>query len=485
MRSVLAWRRYLTFIDALRSDLRDAVRGLRARPGFTAVAALTLALAIGATTAVFTVVNGVLLRPLPFADAARLMVVSYWPPYTKGWIGAPAMMGRDFVTFQRDNRSFERVALIIPHGAQLRGVGEAATLPGAQVSADFFSVLGVKPAIGRTFAPDEGTGTGSGVVVISDKLWRERFASDSSVVGRTIALDDQQQTVIGVMPEGFEFEAAGPGPVRGIDPFPASEYWLAVAVDPAAMRYPGPVIGRLRPGVTPQQAQAELQVMAKTTFLVFAQHQSWCCPLSHELAQSTSAQVLPLRDIYLTPPSLSPEESHDARQPLLFFSAAVVLVLAIACSNVAALILMRTMSRTHEIAIRAALGASRGRLVQHSLIEGLCISACGAIACVPMAWAGVRVLLSLAPLGAIPLTEQVHVDGRVLTLSVAMVLVCGVLAGLAPAIFASRQSPQASLGQASRVSRSCGCCGDRPRRIRDERPSFAADILPRGRARRS
>lgn len=454
MRSVLAWRRYLTFIDALRSDLRDAVRGLRARPGFTTVAALTLALAIGATTAVFTVVNGVLLRPLPFADAARLMVVSYWPPFTKGWIGAPAMLGRDFVTFQRDNRSFERVALIIPHGAQLIGVGEAATLPGAQVSADFFSVLGVKPAIGRTFASNEGTATGSGVVVISDKLWRERFASDSSVVGRTIALDDQQQTVIGVMPEGFEFpKLPAQGPVRGIDPFPASEYWLAIAVDPAAMKYPGPVIGRLRPGVTPQQAQAELQVMAKTSFVVFAQHQPWCCPLSHDLEQSTSAQVLPLRDIYLTPPSLSPEESHDARRPLLFFSAAVVLVLAIACSNVAALILMRTMSRTHEIAIRAALGASRGRLVQHSLIEGLCISACGAIAGVPMAWAGVRVLLSLAPLGAIPLTEQVHVDGRVLTLSVAMVLVCGVLAGLAPAIFASRQSPQATLGQGSRVSR--------------------------------
>jgi putative ABC transport system permease protein len=175
------------------ADLRYALRGLRSQPGFTAVAALTLALAIGANTAVFTVVNGVLLRPLPFADADRLMVVSYWPTYTKGWLGAPAMLGRDYVSFQRANRSFDRVALIIPHGAQLTGAGEATTLPGALVSADFFSVLGIKPAIGRTFAPDEGTSTDAGVIVISNKLWREHFASDSTILGRTIVLDGQPQ----------------------------------------------------------------------------------------------------------------------------------------------------------------------------------------------------------------------------------------------------------------------------------------------------
>ena len=218
------------------------------------------------------------------------------------------------------------------------------------------------------------------------------------------------------------------------------------------MRYPGPVIGRLRPGVTPQQARAELQMMAKTVFVAFAQHQPWCCPLSHELEQSTTAQVLPLRDIYLSPPSLSPEESRDARKPLLFFAAAVALVLAIACSNVAGLILMRTMSRTHDIAIRAALGASRRRLIQYALVESLCISLAGAIAGVPLAWAGVRVLLRLAPSGAIPLADQVRVDGRVLALGVAMVLVSGVLAGLAPAIFASRQSPQGTLGRGNRMS---------------------------------
>ena len=266
-------------------------------------------------------------------------------------------------------------------------------------------------------------------------------------------LDGQPQTVIGVMPEGFDFpKLPAQAPVRGIAPFPASEYWQAIAVDPMAMRYPGPVIGRLRPGVTPQQARAELQTMAKTVFVAFAQHQPWCCPLSHELEQSTTAQVLPLRDIYLSPPSLSPEESRDARKPLLFFAAAVALVLAIACSNAAGLILMRTMSRTHDITIRAALGASRRRLIQYALVESLCISLAGAIAGVPLAWAGVRVLLRLAPSGAIPLADQVRVDGRVLALGVAMVLVSGVLAGLAPAIFASRQSPHGTLGRGNRMS---------------------------------
>ncbi len=238
-----------SFIEALRGDLRYALRGLRARPGFTAVAALTLALAIGANTAVFTVVNGVLLRPLPFANADRLMVVSYWPTYNKHWLGAPALLGRDFVTFQRTNRSFERVALIIPHGAQLTGTGEATTLPGAQVSTDFFSVLGVKPAIGRTFAPDEGTTTDAGVIVISHKLWQERFASDSTVLGRKIVLDGEPQTIIGVMPEGFDFpNLPAQAPVRGVNPFPASEYWLAIAIDGCLQEFPRPGDRTAAPG---------------------------------------------------------------------------------------------------------------------------------------------------------------------------------------------------------------------------------------------
>ena len=429
-----------------------AGRSLRRNPGFTSVAVLTLALAIGANTAVFTVVNGVLLRPLPFADPDRLMVVSYWPTYAKGRLGAPALLGRDFVTFSQANRSFDRVAMIIPHGARLTGAGDAVTIPGALVTADFFSVLGIKPAIGRTFAPDGGTGTGAGVVVISNKLWRTRFASDSTIVGRTILLDGEPQTVIGVMPEGFDFpNLPAQAPVRDVSPNPGSEFWRAIAVDPAFMDDNGPVIGRLRPGVTRATSAGRAYVDCQSVIRCADNRVSFvetpgCSQSEHRGAGASTPRHL------LAPPSLSPEESRNARRPLLFFAVAVALVLAIACSNVAGLILMRTMSRTHEIAIRAALGASRRRLIQHSLIESLCISLAGAIAGVPLALAGVRALLSLAPPGAIPLAHQVRVDGRVLALGVAMVLICGILAGLAPAMFASRQSPQATLGRGGRVS---------------------------------
>lgn len=439
-------------IDVIAQDLRYAVRGLIQRPGFTAVAVLTLALAIGANTAVFTVVNGVLLHPLPFQDPDRLMVVSYWPTYAKGRLGAPSLFGRDFVTLSQTNRSFDRVAMLIPYGVRLTGAGDAVTIPGALVTADFFSVLGVKPAIGRTFSAGEGTRWGAGVVVISNKLWRARFASDSTIVGREILLDGESHTVIGVMPEGFDFPGlAAQAPVRDVSPSPGSEYWRAIAVDPTFLDDNGPVIGRLRPGVTRQQALAELTSTAAASFVgLTTGYRSWKPPA--EAKANTAAQVLPLRELLLAPPSLSQEEGRNARRPLLFFATAVALVLAIACSNVAGLILMRTMSRTHEIAIRAALGASRRRLVQYALIESLCISTAGAVAGVPLAWAGVRTLLSLAPPGAIPLADQVRVDARVLWLSVGSVLVCGILAGLAPAIFASRQRPQSTLGRGTRVS---------------------------------
>src|SRR5262245_53122319 len=297
-------------MKSLWPDIKFAARGLRRNPGFTGVAALTLALAIGANTAVFTVVNGVLLRPLPFRDADRLMVLSYWPTYAKGHLGAPAMLGRDYLTFSRSNRSFDRVAMIVPYGAKLTGLGGAATIPGALVTTDFFSVLGSKPAIGRTFAPDEGTSTGAGVVVISNKLWREHFASDSTVIGRSIQLEGKPQTVIGVMPAGFDFpRLPAQAPVRGIAPFPASESWLAIAVDPQYACYEGPVIVRLRTGVTAQKATAELQAMAKASFIAVVRQRPQGLP--SDSYKTTTAQVLPLRDIYLTPPSLSPEESRD------------------------------------------------------------------------------------------------------------------------------------------------------------------------------
>ena len=378
--------------------------------------------------------------------------MSYWPTYAKHRLGAPALFGKDFLTFSQTNRAFDHVAMIIPHGVRLTGAGDAMSIPGALVTADFFAVLGIKPAIGRTFAPGEGTGEGSGVVVISDKLWRTRFASDSTIVGREIVLDGDPHTVIGVMPEGFDFPGLPPqAPVRDASPNPGAQFWRAIAVDPAFLDDNGPVIGRLRPGVTLQQAQTELASMANASFVgLTTGYRSWKPPAAAKA--STAAQVLPLRELLLAPPSLSPQESRNARRPLLFFAGAVALVLAVACSNVAGLILMRTMSRSREIAIRAALGASGRRLVQQTLIESLCISLAGAIAGIPLAFVGVRTLMRLAPPGAIPFAQQVRVDGRVLWLGVALVLVCGIVAGLAPALFASRQSPHATLGRGGRVA---------------------------------
>jgi hypothetical protein len=230
-------RQLTATVSAMNTVWKDAIfaaRGLRRNTALTCVAAVTLALAGGANTAVFTVVNGVLLRSLPFANADRLMVVSYWPTYSKGRLGAPSLLGSDFLTFRRSNRAFDRVALVVPNGARLTGAGDAATIPGALVTPDFFSVLGITPVIGRTFAPDEGSSTGSGVIVISNKLWRERFGSDSSIAGRAIVLDGEPQTVIGVMAEGCDFPRLPPqAPVRGVSPNPGSEYWRAISVDPA------------------------------------------------------------------------------------------------------------------------------------------------------------------------------------------------------------------------------------------------------------
>ena len=393
-------------IETIGRDLRYALRSLRKSPGFTVVAILTLALGFGANTAVFTVVNGVLLRPLPFPDPGRLFLISY---QSKQGIfdNQPGLYDADYLQYEKHNQAFERIATFNEDSATLTGAGEAARVPTARVTSSFFPVLRVNPAIGRAFLTEEERQGNNRVALLSDKIWRNRFAANPNVLGKTITLDGTQYSVVGIMPAGFTFphEAA---------------FWLPLAVgaDPGNT-YNRPVVGRLRPSVSRQQALAELEA--------FAQHFP---PGPGATRESMVAEILPLNDLLVA----------KIRKSLLIFMGAVAFVLLIACANVANLLLMRGTTRQREIAVRNALGASRGRVIRQLLTESTLLSLCGSIAGILLAILGVRALLALAPAAGVPRLQEIHIDARVLTFAVALGALLGILFGLVPALQATGNS---------------------------------------------
>jgi putative ABC transport system permease protein len=390
-------------IETIGRDLRYAFRSLRKSPGFTVVAILTLALGFGANTAVFTVVNGVLLRPLPFPEPGRLFLISYQSKQGMSE-NQPGLYDKDYLEYQRHNQAFEQIATFNEDSATLTGAGDAERVPTAMVTSSFFSVLQVSPAIGRAFLPQEERQGNNRLALLSDKIWRSRFGANPNILGKTITLDGAQYSVVGVMRAGFAFphEAA---------------VWLPLAVgaDPGNT-YSRPVLGRLRPSVSRQQALAELEA--------FAKHLP---PGPGASRENMVAEILPLNDLLVA----------KVRKSLWIFMGAVAFVLLIACANVANLLLMRGATRQREIAVRNALGASRGRVLGQLLTESTLLSLSGSIAGILLATLGVRALLALAPAAGVPRLDEIHIDAGVLTFALVLGALMGILFGLVPALQAT------------------------------------------------
>jgi len=404
-------------MHSLIQDIRYAARTLRRKPGFTAVALIALALGIGANTAVFTVLNGVLLRPLPFPEPERLFLVSFANQHGP-FRNEPSLADRNYLQFRREDRLFEHVAAFGANSVSLTGAGDPVRVPGANVTADFFAALRVQPRIGRSFLAEEDQPGRDHVALLSDKLWRSRFGADARALGRTIKLDGENFTVIGVMPSGFKF------------PYDA-EVWtpLNVHLDPHNS-FMLPVVGRLKPTASRQQAQVELETLARRFFLAPGEDRGdWL------------AKILPLNELLV----------RDIRESLWIFTGAVGFVLLIACVNVANLLLSRAAGRTQEMALRTALGAGRWRLVRQLLVESALVSMAGGAAGMVLALWGVPALLALAPEGKIPRLDQIHIDGWVLAFTVLVSVATGVAFGLAPALHATRGELRESLSQGVRT----------------------------------
>ena len=383
-------------------DLRYAIRMLLKRPAFTAIAFLTLALGIGANTAIFTVVNAVLLRPLPYPSSEKLMELGRVFPDSRE---VSALSEAKFI-FLRDNlRSFEAVTATQGMGSNtyLSDADETEYISGLIVTADFFRVLGVLPASGRGFTKEDDTSAGGRVVILGDGLWRRRFGSETGIVGRTIALNGSSYTVVGIMPPGFEY--FGPQdvlvPMQGNPARPNEGHNWAV-------------IGRLKQGVTKDQARSEMN------------------PLFERFRETYPKQVL--RTEAFGVQSWQVNMTGSVRELLWILLGAVGFVLVIACANVANLQLTRAAARQKEMAIRMAMGGGSWRLIRQLLTEGVLLALMGGIGGLILAIWGLDAMRKLVPQGMIPRADEISLDWRVLTFCLAVSLLTGIVFGLVPAL---------------------------------------------------
>jgi predicted permease len=413
-------QRALEPFDRFLRDVRYALRSLRKTPTYTAAAILTLALGIGANTAIFTTLDGVVLKPLPYRDPGRLVIVALFNRSLKysTYLSYP-----DFLDWQRDARSFEQMAALKSAGFDLTNPGSPEHIAGYEVSSGFFSTLGVNLALGHFFSPKDDRIGGMPAAIISNRLWQERFHGNPSVIGNSITMSGAGYTIVGVLPPTFRFEEQSADvftPIGRSDPVFTNDRTVHNIL----------CLARLAPGVSLRQAQAQMNTL---------QEQIDQLNPTTEKGQATS--VIPLKQMLL----------GDIGDTLLLLLGAVGLVLTIACANVANLLLARSAARTREFAVRRALGASRTQIIQQLLTESLLLSLAGGVLGLAVAKLGLKMVLYAAP-GSLPRAGDIGLSASVLLFTLGVSTMVGVLFGLVPAIKQGNADLQADLKEGGRGS---------------------------------
>jgi putative ABC transport system permease protein len=427
-------------MENLLQDLHYGVRSLINTPGFTAVAIVVLTLGIGANTAIFTVVNAVLLRPLPYPESERLVMLWETNPRFQIGIDTLPVTHGNFMDWREQNSVFEYVSALGVGRWSLTGSGEPERISGASVSPNFFKLMAIEPLLGRDFRDEEETPGAGKVVVISHALWRQRFAGEGDVIGRSITLDGQSYTVIGVAPAGFHFPRAKELPYF-VGVATQTDLWRPMIlgddfVNKARANHQLIVMAKLKPGVTRERAQSEMTAIAER------HEQSY--PDSN---QGIGVKVVPLNE----------QVVGNARPALWVLMGAVALVLLIACANVANLLLARSATRQRELAIRTALGASRGRVVRQLLTEAMLLSMTAAAGGTLLSLWGIKALLSLSR-DTLPRTHEIGIDARVFGFTVAIAVLTSLLFGLTPLCRVQRSI---SANRSRKVPRVGGRAADR------------------------
>lgn len=419
-------------MDNMLQDIRYGFRRLLKRPGITAIAIVSLALGIGATTSIFSVVNAVLLRPLPYADSQRLVIL--WETNSQHIAALMNLQNRNqvaaanFLDWNKQNQVFEEMAAVRFLNFNLTGGDRPERIPGAIVTQNLFSVLGVKPVLGRSFLPEDAQAGRERVAILSDVLWQRRFGANPNVIGQKLPLNNEIVSVIGVMPPQFQYPDDAELWVLSRLEVPEAPGAANANVLTNRVLHYLMVIARLKPGVTTQQAQADMKNIASNLQSQYP-----------DTNGSAGVSVVTMQEDIV----------GDIRPTLRILLGVVVFVLLIACANIANLLLARATSQRQEIAVRIALGANRARIIRQILTESVLLAMAGGILGVLLAYLGIQLLVGLSP-SDIPRVKEINLDSYVLGWSLLISVLTGVLSGLAPALRISKPNPNETLQEGGR-----------------------------------